>query len=60
MIENPDGSASFELVNGPGQFLNLKGEKDWTIFRIVSHTDALCSGIVAYFEAWISSTPGLA
>lgn len=34
VIENPDGSCSFELVNVPGQFLNLKGEKDWTMFKI--------------------------
>ena len=37
VIENPDGSCSFELVNGPGQYVNLKGEKDWTMFKIVSH-----------------------
>lgn len=40
VIENPDGSCSFELVNVPGQFINLKGEKDWTMFKIVS---CMCS-----------------
>ena len=36
MIENPDGSASFERVNEKGIFIKTdNGEKDFTLYQVV-------------------------
>ena len=52
LIENPDGSINFKLVNAPGQFItNESGEKDFTLFKVVCcrlSIFVLCARVIMY------------
>ena len=35
VLENPDGSVSFELANQAGNFITLNGDRNFTLFKVV-------------------------